>query len=91
MCQSKKKKEKRKLTVVLKAIEHVERVNVQMLNLGQVTLGHLTQVQHLPVSTIDLTNSSARCMMHHDRVSFSFIFFVLFTDSFTIQYLYQLP
>jgi hypothetical protein len=55
-----------------------------MLNLGQVTSGHLTQVQHSPVSAINLTNSSAQCTMHHDMVSFSFLFFVLFTDSFTI-------
>jgi hypothetical protein len=83
----KEKRKKRKLTgdnVMLKAIECIERVNTQMLNLGQVTRSHLTQVQHLLVSTIDLTNSSAQCTMHHDRVSFSFLFFVLFTDFFII-------
>jgi hypothetical protein len=41
----KEKRKKRKPTgdnVVLKVIECVERVNAQMLNLGQVTQSHLT-------------------------------------------------
>jgi hypothetical protein len=52
-----------------------------MLNLGQVTRSHLTQVQHSLVSTIDLTNSSAHMHnAHHDRVSFSFFSFSFLTS-----------